>query len=1143
MTGLFNKILLVLLFVSVTLYSQEKTENFSSSSVLSTGRWYKMAITEDGIYRIDYSQIKQLGLDYPSNPVVFGNNAGQLSYYNDGNQVPDDLKEIAIFTEVGNDNIFGEGDYLLFFGRATHRWVYDEITREYYFVRHNYSDTAFYFITSLPVKGKIISASAQIQAKANNFSSVSDALFIHETETENIIKSGREWYQPVSSVSGTKIDPGFTDIVVSEPVRYSIRVLARASVNTMFRISENGMLVRSVMVSDVNLSSMTGTYAQISEAEGSVLPSSASPAYEIKFYNNGETSAKGWIDYVELKGRKFNIYNGTTAFFSDCESVAAGSVTEFTIKSSTDGITVWDVTDPFNAGIVQTSGSGSGKDFLFTVATDTLRTFVAFTAGNAKRPLIRTTAVKNQDLHSTAAADMIIIAHPLFMEHAARLASIHYKNSGLLSIAVTPEQIYNEFSGGIPDIVAIRNFIRMKFLKQKGTVHPLKYLLLFGDGSYENRTPPPGNPDFVPTYQSKNSNVIISSFVSDDFYSLLEDGEGEDYGTEDIGIGRLPVSDTTEAGIIVSKIAGYLNRSDRGNWKNIVSLIADDEDSNTHMSNAEDLAGMLADSVPWVNVDKIYFDAYKQITTTTGQFYPDVTQAITDRINSGTLILNYTGHGNETGLGHERVVTAGNIAQWKNKSRLPLFITATCEFSRFDNADINPVTGEMTKNNSAGEKILLSSSGGAIALMSTTRLVYSAPNFSLNRNILDVAFDLEESGHSPRMGDIIRLAKNKSGTNTNKRNFMLLGDPAVRLSFPWQGNVVTDSVNGIPVSENTDTLKALSLMTISGHIDDQSGNLLTNFNGIVIPEVLGKVRKVETLANDGGEKMEFGLQNNILFSGKTTAEKGLFRFTFLVPRDIDYTYGQGKISYYASDDNRDMNGCYDRIVAGGFNNVAQSDTTGPEISLYLNDTLFRSGGMTNSSPKLLAIIEDSGGINTSGTGIGHDLACWLDNDRDKTFVLNNYFENDYGSYSKGRVQYDLTALEPGSHILTLKVWDNFNNSSLKSLKFTVETGSRFVLKNLINYPNPFLTGTFISAEHNRPEAAFQICVRIFSLSGKIVRILKSDEQSTGFQLHPIYWDGNDEGGERVSKGMYIYKVTVSDDNGETCTLSGRMIIL
>jgi hypothetical protein len=520
-----------------------------------------------------------------------------------------------------------------------------------------------------------------------------------------------------------------------------------------------------------------------------------------------------------------------------------------------------------------------------------------------------------------------------------------------------------------------------------------------------------------------------------------------------------------------------------------------------------------------------------------------VTTAINNRINSGCLIFNYVGHGNENGLAHERVVRTEDINSWKNGEKLPLFITATCEFSRFDDIDINVITRVMSGKTSAGEMVLLNNNGGGIALMSTTRLVYSAPNYFLNRNIYDFAFDLDTSGNALRLGDIMRLAKNASGSGSNKRNFSLLGDPAVRLAYPWHGTVVTDSINHVAVISNPDSLKALSRITVSGHIEDHRGSILSNFDGIVSPVVYDKATSINTLANDGGQPMNFELRNNVLFSGKTVASDGRFSFTFIVPRDINYKYGSGKISYYANDSEQDMNGYFQDIIVGGFANTTITDTEGPDIRLFMNDTLFRNGGITDNSPRMLAIIEDKGGINTTGTGIGHDLIGYLDDDPKTTFILNNYFENDFDNYMKGKVVFDLYDLATGSHSLTLKAWDNYNNSSQQSILFLVETDGRFILKNLINYPNPILNETKISAGHNRPDEELEITVAVYDLSGRIIRIIKEEAYSTGYQLSPIIWDGKSEEGRRVGRGIYPYKVTVRTPNGETAVSSGRMIIL
>jgi len=1136
MRSLFQ-ISISLLLLSANIYAQNSKDSYSSTSKLSEGIWFKIAITSDGIYRIDYSKLKQLGLENPSNPRIFGNNSGQLSYYNDAPK-PDDLKELSILTFTGSDGIFNEGDYLLFFAKGTGRWIYNETTQEYDYLHHNYSDTAFYFLTSGPAPGKKMTAAVEPAQPATYNSSESDALFIHEQDIVNLIQSGREWFQEISTIH---IDPGFAELITSENIKYNIRVAARASVPTIFRLYEGNSLVKNIQADGVNLFDYTGTYAQITDSAGSIQPSSESPVYDITFFNNGESGAHGWLDWITLQGRRSNSFSGSEMQYSDSKSVAPGRITGFAIRSLNNDAIIWDVTDPMN--VKQILYTRVGENIGFKSATDTLKTFIAFTTDDAIVPLIKPAAVPNQDLHSSASADMIIITHPLFSSYAEKLADFHLKNDGLISQVVTPEQIYNEFSGGIPDIVAIRNFLRMKYFKQMGSAHPLKYLLLFGDGSYENKTPPPGNPDFIPTYQSQNSNVVVSSFTSDDFYGLLNDGDGEADGTLDIGIGRLPVSDTTQAGIVLSKIKRYLDPANTGDWKNVICLTADDEDGNTHISDAEGLAAVLNDSVPAYNVDKIYLDAFVQTTTVNGQSYPEVNKAISDRINSGCLIFNYTGHGNENGLAAERVVTTEDINSWKNGGKLPLFITATCEFSRFDNIEINLATRQMTGKPSGGEMVLLNKDGGGIALMSTTRVVYSAPNYDLNRNIFSCAFKHDESGNPMCFGDIIKIAKNNSGSGPNKRNFTLLGDPALKLAYPYHGKVITDSVNNVSVYDKIDSLKALSIITIAGHIEDPLGNRLNTFNGVVAPLVYDKPSKIKTLANDGGESMTFYLRNNILFSGKTMAKNGRFRFTFIVPRDIDYSFGSGKISYYAYDDKEDMNGSFNDIIVGGFYKTMLTDNEGPDIKLYMNDTLFKNGGLTDSNPTLLAILMDQSGINTTGSGIGHDLTGYLDNESDRTFVLNGYFENDFDNYMRGSIKYYLSGLSEGNHSVTVKAWDNFNNSSEKTISFQVVTGGRFVLRNLLNYPNPFLKETSISLEHNRPDYEMDITINIFSIDGRIIKIIKTKADPTGYTLPPVVWDGNDEGGRRVGRGIYPYTVTVITGSGETARVSGRMIIL
>lgn len=1126
----------VLFFLSTVLTAQKGS--FSSSSMLSSGKWLKVALTSEGIYRIDYTALRQRGFADPVNPRVYGNNTGQLSFFNESG-APDDLREIAIHVSTGSDGVFNEGDYILFYAQGTHRWKFNNSTREYFFSRHHYSDTAFYFITSSPGGARVTAATEPAQSPAYSTSS-SDALFIHETEKENLIKSGRDWFEPVPQ-QGIRVNPGFNNLASSEKINFRISVAARAAVKTGLSLLEGTTVRSDIVVQSVNLYNTTGTFAALADSSGSFVPLSQSPSFDVKYDNKGEQGARGWLDFLTLQARTENIFSMAPVILRDARSVGAGNITAFSLQSTVTNPVIWDITDPFRVkSIIHTR---NGANLTFKSRTDSLRTFIVFTPDKAMAPYLRPALVPNQDLHGSGEADMVILTHPLFEQYAEKLAAIHLANSGLSCQIVTPSEVYNEFSGGVPDIAAIRNFLRMKFQRQQGTSRPLRYLLLFGDGSYENKTLPPKNPNFIPTYQSPNSNIVVSSFTSDDFYGLLEEGEGEAQGSEDIGIGRLPVSDTVQAGIILEKIRSYLDPSNNGAWKNVICLVADDEDGNTHMNDGEGLAGVLNERAPEYNIDKIYLDAFRQVTTVNGQTYPDVNKAINDRINDGCLIFNYVGHGNETGLAHERVVKMEDVNQWRNRGKLPLFITATCEYSRFDDVEVNPATRELTPKTSAGESVLLRKEGGAVALMSTTRVVYSAPNFFLNRDIYNYAFDSDSSGNPMRLGDIIKLAKNSSGNSVNKRNFSLLGDPALRLAYPWHGRVVTDSINNIPAGQGTDSLKALSLITVSGHIEDNKGRLLNNFNGKVSPLIYDKENRIRTIANDGGPVMEFYLRNNILFSGNTIAANGRFRFSFIVPRDINYSFGNGKISYYAHDDESDMTGSTTDIVVGGFSGEAVSDTKGPEIRLYMNDTLFRDGGMTSSSPVLIAVIEDKGGINTSGSGIGHDITGFPDGQRNSSVVLNSYFVNDIDNYSKGRVTYSLSSLEKGRHSFTVKAWDNFNNSSEETIHFMVGPDEKFVLTDLFNYPNPFSAETKITGQLNRPGTVCDAGIRIFSLDGKLIREIRTTIPVNGFVLPPVTWDGTDESGNRVAKGMYMYVVTLTTGDGETCRASGRMIIL
>lgn len=1116
--------------------SSKTISSWVSSSVLAEGKWVKIRTAKSGIHKITYDELQSWGLEDPSQPRIFGNGGRMVPEYNSSAQ-PDDLKEIPIRLFSGSDGIFNSGDYMLFYAEGPVTWRYDTTSGMFVHAKHLYDDSTYYYLTSGPVHEIEITGSPS--GTPDYITSEYDDYRYHEQESENLIKSGREWYEPIPIGTTNNFYFDVQDRDETVPVRFRTRVAGRSANGMNFQISVGNADAGNITIPGVSLGSYTSDYARAVLSDFTLLAGDQNLNIGIDVSTSDPANSKAWLDYIDVNFRRKLQYSGTPFTFRDIQSTTGGILTEYRIETQTQDLHVWDITDIHNVQEVTLMYNGGTASF--KAVADTLKEYIVFSGDNFPGVEVSKMNVPNQNLHAAGKADMLIVTYPAFLEQAEALAQLHRDLDQLRILVATTDQIYNEFSSGSRDAGAIRNFVRMFYTRAVSPEDMPKYLLLFGDGSYDNRSGHPGNTNFIPTWQSQNSLSPTRSFVSDDFYGLMDADEGGSFGLVDIGIGRLPVKTAEEAEIILSKIRQYTSPEARGSWRNMVCFIGDDEDSNIHMRDANTLAGYVENNYPSFNIDKIYLDAYKQVTTSSGDRYPEVNLAINKRVQDGSLIVNYVGHGNERGLAHERILGIEDINEWKNTPRLPLFVTATCEFSRFDDVD-REITGEISPKPSAGEWVLLNPDGGGIALLTTTRLVYSSPNFVLNQNFYKYIFATNSSGRRNTLGDALRFTKNISGSGINKRNFTLLGDPALTLAYP-EYYVVTDSINHQPVSLSTDTLKALSLVNISGHITDNTGTTITSSEGFVNPVIFDKSREIKTLANDGGSPMNFWVQDNILFNGKASITNGHFNFTFLVPKDINYLPGYGKLGYYAEIDSTDAFGSYQDIIIGGYNQSTGSDTTGPEIHLFINDTLFIHGGITGPDLTLLAKVSDPSGINTTGNGIGHDLIAVLDGDESNPVLLNNSFEYDLNSYQSGTVSYAFFNVEPGNHTLWLKAWDNLNNSSTAEIPFVVDAGSKGIIRNIMNYPNPFTDNTQITFEHNLAGKEFNVEIRIFRFDGSLVRVLRSHFYSTGFRIPPVYWDGKDENGQKAGAGIYVFNIILRYDNDARSTGNGKMIII
>jgi len=1106
---------------------QVKT-NYATSSVLASGKWVKISVDTTAIHKISYQQLIDMGISKPENVSIYGIGGGMLSKMNGAVQ-SDDLVLNTIYMEKGSDGIFNAGDYILFYAKGPRSWEYDAINDEFVHENHLYSDKAHYFISSDKTASPIIKTEKE-EANPNHTVREFDAYRLVDKDEKNLLKSGRLWLGQVFDITTSYTLPfHFKNLNTNENISISTQVVARSSSDTKFILSSNDNQIGQINIPSVNTGSYTSKYASDIKLRFTDFKATKDN-FDINIeYEKGSASSIGWLDYMRLNARCQLIFDGEQMAFRDRRSVGTGNIANFRLENAESNTLIWDVTDASHTKQIAFEIEGNTANI--TIAQDELRELIAFNL-DSKFPSPKfVKEIQNQNLHGLSASDLIIVSHPDFLSVASQIADFHKNQDQLNVVLASTESIYNEFSSGTPDVAAIRNFVKMFYDRASSEIEAPKYLLLFGDGSYHNKLDSESNTNKIPTYQSVNSLIPTQSFVTDDFFGLLDDDEGEASGLVDIGIGRLPVNSIEEALIVTSKILNYNKSDNYGSWQTSVCFIGDDEDNNTHMRDANRLAVQLESSNPEYRIHRIFLDAFQQETNSAGERYPEVNRRIEDKINKGCLIVNYTGHGNENGLAHERIMMLEDIDSWKNDSRLPLFMTATCEFSRFDNY----------QKLSAGERILLRDNGGGIGLFTTTRLVFSTPNFYLNQNFYNYVFTTNSNNENLRLGDVMRLTKNGSGTSLNKRNFTLLGDPALKLNYP-KGKVTSLKLNNIDINQATDSLKALSKITISGQLEDRNSGIMNQFNGILYPTVFDKFVDKTTLGNDGNP-FEYREQVNALYSGKASIKNGEFSFSFLVPKDINYQYGNGKIQYYAKNNADNAAGYSTNIIVGGSNAENINDKIGPEIELYMNDEQFVTGGITNKSPMLLAVVQDSSGINTLGTAIGHNIVATLDQNNDESIELNDHYQANLDSYQKGQITYQFSNIEEGEHELTLKLWDNVNNSSESQIDFIVAQDAKLAIKHLLNYPNPFTTNTGFYFEHNQPSGEIEVLIQILTVSGKLVKTIETSINSTGYRVGPIDWDGKDDFGDNIGRGVYFYRVKLRTEDGKTANKFQKLVIL
>ena len=1125
-------------------------KDFVTSSVLKdgSGLWYKIAVNKDGIYKIDKNFLESCGISTnglnPAHIHIYGNGEGVLPELNSSPRI-DDLANNALFIQGEADGSFDPNDYILFYGHGPHRWLANG-TVEFDRKQNIYSDNSYYFIninsSETPLR---IETLPEIQGVTNSEIASYDYRDVYENDLVNLVGGGQRWYGELFDVELEKTFTFTIPNIDTSPIRFKT---ALASNSTNSSGTAQNYSINGSTLSESALPSTGSGFARSNQSFQLNNPVSSLPL-KVKITRNSPNTLT-YLDRIVLNTRRKLVFFGTQFGFRNLSPQDSLSLVSYSILNLPTNGFIWDISDRQKPKKI--SGILTGSTYTFK----TYNIYKEYVASNGSSYFTpeKVASVSNQNLHELPQADFLIVTHPDFLAQANRLADLH-REEGLSVHVSTTEQIFNEFSSGAPDPTAIRMFAKMFY--DRGALAPStkpKYLLLFGDGTYDPKNRVPNNNNYVLTYQVESSENYIDAMVTDDYFGMLDDNEAiSAVDLLDIGVGRILASNLTQAKQQVDKIEHYMKNGSNlfsfaegscclgesstdtyGDWRTKYVQIADDEEGGYFINNdTEPQYNNVKTDHFEMNCDKLYLDAYPQETSAGGQRYPELQNAITDRVQRGALVVNYVGHGGEVGLAEERVVTIPQINSWTNINKLHVFVSATCEFTKYDDP----------ARVSAGEWAALNPNGGAIALMTTTRAVYFSVNTTTGLAFFNNVFDRNPDGSPLTFGEIVKRTKNASGNSNNKRSFTLIGDPALKIALPIY-KVITDSINGKNPLIELDTLNALSKVRIKGHLIDNSGNLMSSFNGFLNPSIFDKPKKQTTLGQDNGSpEIEYELQRNIIYKGKCSVVNGFFDFSFVVPKDIALNIGRGKISYYAFGQGMDAIGADTNFRIGGIDPNGINDDIGPDLELYLNDEKFISGSISDENPVLFLKAFDENGINTIGNGIGHDIVAILDGKTSDPIVLNDYYTTNLNDYKSGEVRYPFKGLLAGEHTLEVKAWDVNNNSSTARLNFTVREKQKPNIERVYNYPNPFTTKTEFMFEHNLSCNSLDVQVQVYTVSGRLVKTINKYITSKGFRESGIEWDGLDDFGDRLAKGVYVYRLKIWNSENQSAEKTEKLVVL
>lgn len=1108
-------------------------------SVLSSGEWYRLAVQEDGVYRLDTQYLSAIGMNVasidPRSIKVYGN-GGQMLPEAVAAPRPDDLVENAIYVEGESDGQFNGGDFVLFYGQGTRGWNYVPNERLHKHYTNIYSDVNYYWLTFGGAPGKRMQAQQSLPDSPTIVAEKFTDLVLIEEEKVNFIASGKNWY-------GQSINPGssFTHvsmlhgIIPGDTIRYRCALVARALIpsnqTTSFVVRESGNQIGALAIPGVSTSPFASQYAYAGLVDVRVTPAISGITSQLSFtYSSLTTSATGWIDWVEIHyPRRFEAVNNYLRF----RSSGIEGIIEYRLSQFSSMPVFLNVTDPQNVRYI--TGAVGSSTIRMPETNGNISEYCAVGPGAYKSPL-RADRMPNQNLRGfVEGADFIIVTSREFRGAATRLAAHREQPAygDLRTRVVEVDSIYNEFGGGLPDLTAVRDFL--KYAYDNWTRTP-QYVLFLGGASYDYKGISGAKSSYVPTWQSSESLNDINSYAKDDYFVTFSAGDAPWLVS-----GRISSRTVAEAGAVVDKVIGYDTRSTKDGWGARMLFIGDDswtpeqEDGTLHSNDAEILAENFTPQE--FEKKKIYIAEYPTVNTAQGRRKPGAYQDIIDEINRGVLAVNFAGHGNPTVWTHEAIFSVQtSIPQLTNSNKLSVFYAATCNFSQFD--DLRRYTGS--------EILMNKPDGGAIAVVSATRKVFAGANAALHQQIFARTFTRDQFNRlrvdRPARGMFL---KKVTSNNSNDQKFFFMGDPTMRFQFP-AGYAAIDTINTEPVdsvdgSPRIDPiqLKALSRVTVRGTVRDVDNRIDETFAGTATLTLNDATRRVTI---PGFYNWSYSATGSTVYRGQSSVANGRFAATFIVPKDILYAdpASRGRMVAYFNGSNQDGLGYTSKVYIGGTDTSAAADNQGPQIALYVDSRGFRSGDLVTEEPTLIVDLFDSSGINTSGSGIGHRIEAWLNNSAESRDITE-FYTSSIDNYQAGTVEYSLRGVPQGKNTLRVRAWDTYNNASMSETFFEVTSSDRLTVTEVMNYPNPFARGTAFTFKQNLL-VPINITVKIYTLAGRLIQSLESASPGEPFVSLP--WDGRDRDGDELANGAYLYKVVVKTADGRFTSESlGKMAVV